>query len=217
MISFNLLTNPRSTVVDTLRTETNTRNCNKVGVMFFYFDNSNQKNQGADEFVKVLLKQMIYQLPGIPDGLEKLYDLCLEQGNSAEPERAQLVTLLSDCFQKFDIVYVIIDAFDESPVDQRRGIMEDLHKLPDGQLRLFITSRPNVFESRSLRENSHLRPWLQESTSQEITARPEDIRKYLQETLNRKCPGIDKSIFDRIVAEISTQSREQSVFRNILF
>lgn len=204
------LTRCRSILVDYLRRLTNTKNREKVGLVYFYFDNHDPNDQTAEDFVRSLLKQLLYheRLP-LPKNVSSLYDTVIKKGKSAEPDRDKLMNVLCDCIKAFDKVFVLVDAFDECGDEIKPLIMSDLRKLPQTQLRLFLTGRNGVFDSRSLRDDDDLPAWLNQASFIQMSASDEDIQLYLAAQLKKKGKDIDQDLKDQITAKICSQAAGQ--------
>ena len=207
-------------MVDHLSLQTNDRNRKKVAVLHFYFDYAERKAQNTEDFLRSLLKQVVYQLGDIPAIVEKAYDQWVTHGMSAEPERTSMFTLLENCFAKFTTVFVLIDAFDECNEKEQWKILKDLERLPLFQLRLFITGRSHVFESPTVRKFSQLKQWGQDANYQPISATSDDINKYLTKELAQYAEGSKEEHRTMIKEAISSQADGQykyylSSFSNI--
>jgi hypothetical protein len=208
----------RSIVIENLKLQTNSLNRKKIGVAFFYFDNHDPNDQEADDFVRSLLKQLVYQSKfcDLPDTLGKMYDRQISMGDSAEPTRDQFVSRLAECFAKFDTVFVVIDAFDECADNERPKILADLQRLSGmaaHKLRLFLTGRTHVFETPELRNDDQLQLWLRDASMQPIHASQDDIVLYLTTTLEKRAKGPEyEELRSRVVSEISSRADGQYGF-----
>ena len=200
--------NFRSLVINNLHPYTNNLNPKKTGVVHFYFEYSNRKQQRTKDFIRSLIKQLIYQLDTIPESILNVYNRVLNDGPGAEPNNTQLAELLKDCFATFSTVFIIVDAFDECENSERGQIMSVLEKLPKFKLRLFITGRPSVLEFQNYDENDPMRAWLKNAKKEQISAKQEDIANYLQRELNDPSLGSDELSKQRksnIVTQIASQ------------
>ena len=207
-------------MVDHLSVQTNSRNRKKVAVLQFYFDYTERKSLNTEDFLRSLLKQVLYQLGDIPATVEKAYDQWISQGVSAEPERKSMCSLLEECFAKFTTVFVVIDAFDECNEKEVSKILKALETLPLFQLRLLITGRNHVFESLPLRKFSQGKQWGQDANYQTISAATDDIDKYLTKELAENAEGSKEEHRTMIKEAISSQADGQykyyiSSFSNI--
>ena len=208
VLSLPLVLTMRSIVIDSLLPLTNTRNREKVGVIFFYFDRHDRDFQTADDLVRSCLQQLIYQVAAVPSALEKAYDAVQSKGRSAEPDRERLVSLLAECLESFSSLFLLIDGFDECAYDERPKIISDLQQLPQSKLRLYLTGRTAVFDSRNLRNEKVVSRWLKENFL-EIRSSQEDIQKYLRFELEKGAADFSPSLKDKIVDTISHQSQGQ--------
>jgi hypothetical protein len=179
-------------------------------LVYFYFDNHDPNDQTAEDFVRSLLKQLLYhERLHLPKNVTSLYDAVIKKGKSAEPDRDKLINVLCDCFKAFDKVFVLVDAFDECAEEVKPLIMSDLRKLPQTHLQLFLTGRNGVFDSRSLRDDDDLPAWLNQASFMQMSASDEDIQLYLAAQLIKKGKDIDQDLKDQITATICSQAAGQ--------
>lgn len=204
----------RSLVIDNLRPQTNSRNPKKVGVIQFYFDDHDPNFQTADDVVRSFVKQIVYQMSDneVPEKLGNLYDTQIRQGKAAEPTTDQFVALLGECFDKFTMVYICIDAFDECVPEEGAKVLNGLQQLSCQKYRLFLTGRTHMLEDPKIRDNPETQIWLRDAEYQPIAATRPDIETYLNDHLHTTAstPYMDK-IRPRIVEAISSQSNGQYV------
>lgn len=161
----------------------------------------------ADDFVRSILKQLLYHDGlSLPKSLTGLYDTVMKQGQTAEPDTDKLVSILGDFFRSFDKVFVLVDAFDECSEDVRPAIMSHLRKLPQGLLRLFLTGRNGVFETRNLHDDDELQYWLAQTLMIPMKASDEDIYLYLNEELDKRARSLDAGLKEQIVTSIRAQA-----------
>jgi hypothetical protein len=200
--------NFRSLVIDNLHPFTNSLNRKKTGVVHFYFEYSNRKQQRTKDFIRCLIKQLIYQLDTIPDSVVTVYNRVSKDGPGAEPNDIQLSELLKDCFSTFSTVFIIVDAFDECEESERRQVMNVLEKLPNSKLRLCVTGRPVVLDFENYDKNDHMGVWLKGARRQQISANETDVVNYLEKELNDPSLGSDEVSKRRkkgIVREIASR------------
>lgn len=120
------------------------------------------------------ISQLCRQSKHLPPELQVLYS------NGAEPSTQRLVLALSGTLQKFDTVYLLVDAVDES--QDRRKLLRILTTLagPDfAKIKLLATSR---------REHDIEQAFRQVSTDISLSNEwvDEDIRRYIEQILSDK-------------------------------
>ena len=183
-----------------------------MGVIQFYFDKSDPSNQTADDVIRSLVKQSVYQLNNkdVPEALGQLYDKETRLGKAATPSMAEITGLLGQCLEKFDIVYICIDALDECAPDQAIRILKGLQTLPSQKYRLFVTGRTYTFDMPEIRDDHDTEIWLRNAKYQPISALRKDIESYLNDKLQPSSarPYLEK-IRPRIVEAIASQSNGQ--------
>lgn len=114
-----------------------------VGIAFFYFSFNDESKQDAAAMLKALILQLSTQLDGTRKDLAEIYQ-------SYKPGIAPLGVLLDylrRMIKRFDHVYILVDALDESPrirEDARGHVLDTVGKIRswscDG-LHLLVTSR----------------------------------------------------------------------------
>jgi hypothetical protein len=214
-----ILINERSLVIDHLRLQTNSKNVKKVGVIHFYFDNHDAGNKTAEDVIRSFLKQIVYQMDDInvPKNLTLMFEHYNLKGISEEPTRDQLLSLLGECFDEFETVYICIDAFDECAEGERSMVLQGLQRLSSRKSRLFLTGRTYLLETLKTRGDHETQIWFRDASFQEIKAATSDIEIYLNEKI-RAVSNADRleKLRPRIVDAISSQSKGQYVhnFKN---
>ena len=112
-----------------------------IGVAFFYFKFNDDSKQNDSSMLRALLLQLSHQLQ---DGHRDL--LQLQQGyRSGTPPPQALIAYLRRLIERFQKVYIMLDALDESPREGSRGEVLDalktMRKWNLQGLHLFATSR----------------------------------------------------------------------------
>ncbi|KAK4155947.1 ankyrin repeat-containing domain protein [Chaetomidium leptoderma] len=122
-----------------------------IGIAFFYFTFNDKAKQDASSMLRALLLQLTSQLKG-QDTVSQLYQT---YRNGTPPDLA-LLDCLHQLVSKFDHVYIILDALDESPRGKHREYvleaLNDMRGWPGPGLHLLVTSR----DEQDIRE--HLDP-----------------------------------------------------------
>ena len=128
------------------------RNAGSAFLAYFYFDFKDTAKQDARALLSSLLVQLSDQSDIFCDALSSLYTT--HKRGSEQPTDDSLAQCLKDMFTTMNQVpiYLIIDALDECPNDSgipssREKVLElveELVKLHHPNLRLCITSRPEL-------------------------------------------------------------------------
>lgn len=112
-----------------------------IGVACFYFTFNDESKQDASAMLRALILQLADQLADGHSVLQHLYDAY----KSSTPPPLTFLDYLRQLIKKFDRVYLLIDALDESPrYDQRDSVLESIAALREGAptgLHLLVTSR----------------------------------------------------------------------------
>lgn len=123
-----------------------------IGITFFYFEFNDKSKQNDTDMLRALLLQLSGQLQ---DGHTDLTRLHSSYKNSSPPSRV-LMKHLRRLAERFQHVYIILDALDESPRDRARDfVLDTLAEMREWGLQglhFFITSRnePDIHESLNL-------------------------------------------------------------------
>ncbi|KXG46054.1 NACHT nucleoside triphosphatase [Penicillium griseofulvum] len=112
-----------------------------IGIGFFYFSFSDESKKDCSGMLRALLLQLSAQLEEGEKDLRALY----ESYEPGTPPVKVLLNSLKQTISKFSVTYILIDALDESPRDDKREYVLDAVKkfrqwdLPT--LHLLVTSR----------------------------------------------------------------------------
>jgi hypothetical protein len=145
----------------------------QAAIAYVYFDYKDRR-QTASNVVAWLLKQVLEQFCDIP---KELVDLYKERGLET-PRLDFRTTLRIFCNGSFPgPAYIIMDAFDECAVGERKYILEFiLHIIKtENRIRILLTSRPHVQALQCLKPIE---------SSLEITAHEDDVRTYVETRLD---------------------------------
>ncbi|KAI0264040.1 hypothetical protein BGY98DRAFT_1086079 [Russula aff. rugulosa BPL654] len=145
-----------------------------VSMAYFYFDFRDIDKQNRRDLLPSLLTQLSDQSHRHCDVLNGLY---LKHGSGAQkPSEDELIQCLKDMLTLPDQqpVYLIIDALDEcpdtsglpSPREQVLDLVKELVELSTPNLRLCVTSRPEIDIRRALEPLTSLRVSLHEQSGQ---------------------------------------------------
>ena len=149
-----------------------------TGIAFFYFTFNDDSKQNESAMLRALLLQLSGQLSDSKTGLISLYD----SNRTAVPSPAVLIAHLQNLIQKFDQVYILLDALDESPLyTQRSQVLDAIKKMRNwgfSGLHLLITSR----DEHDIRES--LSPAGNDEIVMKNAAINQDIGNFITEQLN---------------------------------
>ena len=143
-------------------------------IAYFYFDFRDINKQNRRDLLPSLLTQLSDQSPRHCDVLNDLY---LKHGSGAQkPSEEELIQCLKDMLTLPDqqLVYLVVDALDEcpdtsglpSPREQVLDLVRELAELSSPNLRLCVTSRPEIDIRRALEPVTSLRVSLHEQSGQ---------------------------------------------------
>ncbi|KAK4239613.1 hypothetical protein C8A03DRAFT_32292 [Achaetomium macrosporum] len=137
----------------------------RIGIAFFYFTFTDLSSQDASSMLRALILQLVAQLGGQDALAAQLY----ERYRNATPPDHALLDCLRGLIRKFEHVYFVVDALDESPWETHRdGVLQALNgyttmEPPAHQIVPLATNSvgPDIasFVSGHLRSNRRLRKW----------------------------------------------------------
>ena len=176
---------------------------------YFYFDFRDINKQNRRDLLPSLIIQLIDQSHRHCDILNGLY---LSHGSGAQkPNEDELIQCLKDMLTLPDqqSIYLIIDALDEcpdtsgmpSPREQVLDLVKELVEFPSPNLRLCVTSRPEIDIRRSLERLTSFRVSLHEQSGQK-----QDIINYVTSVVQsdakmRRWRDEDKNIVIETLSE----------------
>jgi len=145
-----------------------------VSMAYFYFDFRDINKQNRRDLIPSLLTQLFDQSHHHCDILNDLY--LKHESGSQKPSEDELIQCLKDMLTLPDQrpVYLIIDALDEcpdtsglpSPREQVLDLVKELVELSSPNLRLCVTSRPEIDIRCTLEPLTSLRVSLHEQSGQ---------------------------------------------------
>ena len=132
-----------SLVVDTLCDETTGLN---VAVGCLYCDYRGQKEQTAEVMIGSLLRQFVTGLPGIPEVVIQAFRAAKPHLGGRAPALAKIIELFPAVLERFQRVFICVDALDEFVVEYRAQFLRSLRQVLDKSpnTRLLLTARPHI-------------------------------------------------------------------------
>lgn len=183
-----------------------------VGIAFFYFTFDDKSKQDELAMLRALLLQLSGQLSDSQTDLARLRDLY----STGIPPAIVLIAHLQHLIQKFDQVYILLDALDESPRygqrDQVLVAIETMRKWLLPGLHLLVTSR----DEADIRES--LSPAGNEEVIMKNAEINRDISKFISGQLN-----VDPKLrrwrahHDRIQQVLAERAQGEYVIGNCIF
>ena len=166
-------------------------------MLYVYFDYNDCLSQTELGVISNLLKQTISQLDLVPDSIKQLYEVSTK--TNTNPERSVLLRQLLSCAERFDTVYVILDALDECDDSQQDDVLNLINiLLSQSQFKIMLSSRPHLQRLQTLPESSD-RIII---SGEDIDA---DVRTYLISRLKRE-RFLQDRLRNKIVEVISEQA-----------
>ncbi|KAJ7339863.1 hypothetical protein DFH08DRAFT_1013374, partial [Mycena albidolilacea] len=170
-----------------------------LGVACIYLNHKEANDQTQSKLLAALWRQLVYGMD-VGSTAKKLYQQHQEKGTA--PSLEEVLEVLSSSLEEFSSkVFIVVDAIDEYPDDQRCILLKHLAKLMGSKVNLMVTSRPHVPAD----------PALPNVETLEIRARPEDIQKYVDVQIDlsprlrnhvRERPDLRKDIHAKIIGTV---------------
>ncbi|KAK3371092.1 hypothetical protein B0T24DRAFT_500138, partial [Lasiosphaeria ovina] len=147
-----------------------------IGVAYFYCNFRRQYQQEVEHLLASLLKQLVQDLPEMPDNVKRLHGD--HKSRRTRPSVKELSETLESVASRYSKLFLIVDALDESqPNEDGRGsvVSAIFHLQAACQANVFATSRfiPDITNRFA------------EAASREIRASPGDIQKYIEGYVGR--------------------------------
>ncbi|KAJ7444032.1 ankyrin repeat-containing domain protein [Mycena latifolia] len=171
---------------------------NDTAVACIYLNHKERDVQTPENLLASVWKQLIVDnsLPPAAHDLYKHHRL-----RDTRPSLTEVFDILQSAMAKHSKVYIIVDALDEYPEDQRNILLEHLSMLLGPTTSLMMTSRPHVTLDDLFPDVSGL----------EIKAMEDDIRQYVDKQI-QKSPRLSKHVktrpelHDEIKSQISSNA-----------
>ncbi|KAJ7150077.1 ankyrin repeat-containing domain protein [Mycena crocata] len=144
------------------------QNSGDTGVACIYLNHKERDTQTPQNLFGALWKQLVVGKP-ISSAVLDLYERSRERGTRLSLD--DVYEALDSALQQYSKAYLIVDALDEYPEDQRHTLLEYLVRTKAGtrSVSLMLTSRPHVT----------LEPFVPAFQTLEIRATEEDIGRYV--------------------------------------
>ncbi|KAJ7851874.1 ankyrin repeat-containing domain protein [Mycena leptocephala] len=188
-----------SIVVDDLRT--NVAN-ETTGVAVLYLDHkAAAEAHSPRNLLAAIWQQLIIQEP-ISSDVHRLYNKHYAQGT--RPSLEETYSLLHSAIEKFSDIFIVVDALDEYPEEERDTLLRHLGNLGPA-VRLMLTSRPHVSIDHGI-------PTI---ATVDVRATEEDIRRYVEgqiEKSRRLARHMNKSSTLRELIEENIVKRSDGMF-----
>lgn len=154
----------------------NTIRSEDIGIIYIYCNYKMQLQQTLVNMFASLLKQLLQQQGVVYDDLKTLYRRHVK--SETRPTLDELFTMLQSEMNRCSQVFVVIDALDECPAENRvrQDLLSKLYALQTSHnIHLMVTSRPLPDITQQFQSSLQL----------EIRAREEDISQYLAGQMHR--------------------------------
>ncbi|KAL6803985.1 ankyrin repeat-containing domain protein [Trichoderma sp. SZMC 28012] len=172
----------------------------EIGISYLFCDYRKHNEQKAEDLVANLLKQLTQRRDMIPDCIQELYAECKK--NPKRPSLSELSEAMRSICLLYSKVFIVIDALDECQTADgcRKYLLSTLFKLQEEtNANFFATSRniPEILEA------------FKQSSFLEISAKDEDVQKYLARNMGRLPSFVLRSLelqkeINTIISEISS-------------
>lgn len=183
-----------------------------VGIAFFYFTFNDESKQDESAMLRALILQLSSQLSDPQTDLVRLRD----SYGTGSPPATLLRTHLRQLVQKFDHVYILLDALDESPrYGQREQVLnaiETILKWPVPGLHVLVTSR----------DEFDIRESLNHSEDEEIIMKNNEIDRDISNFISGQLNNNSKlrkwrAFHDHIQQILAERAQGMYVIKNYIF
>jgi hypothetical protein len=169
------------------------RTSHNIAVLDVYVNSIDVETSTVLKILHNLLKQVVGRLDPIPAHICQMYEFFAPTAST--PSHVTLLENLKKCLNSFEMVYILLDAFDEcSDRHMMIKIVQDLVKLSSAKV--LLTSR--YAEPASLRNSPLMR-------CIHVSASKDDIRTFLCTKLDVE-PNLSQDLRDEILEKIPEQA-----------
>ncbi|KAJ7814599.1 hypothetical protein B0H14DRAFT_2375859 [Mycena olivaceomarginata] len=182
-----------SVVVDNLRTNLEGPD---TGVAVIYLNHKESDAQSPSNLLAGVWRQLVFR-KSISPTMHRLYETHREQ--RTRPCLEETCSVLCSTVSKLSRVFIVVDALDECPEQQRDTLLRCLSAL-GRTVSLMLTSRPHINVEGIIPNNLGIL---------EIRANEDDMRRYIDAQMSkssrlskhiRNCPGLRAEIEGRIIS-----------------
>ncbi|KAJ7852035.1 hypothetical protein B0H14DRAFT_813177 [Mycena olivaceomarginata] len=182
-----------SVVVDNLRTNLEGPD---TGVAVIYLNHKESDVQSPSNLLAGVWRQLVFR-KSISPTMHRLYETHREQ--RTRPCLEETCSVLCSTVSKLSRVFIVVDALDECPEQQRDTLLRCLSAL-GRTVSLMLTSRPHINVEGIIPNNLGIL---------EIRANEDDMRRYIDAQMSkssrlskhiRNCPGLRAEIEGRIIS-----------------
>jgi hypothetical protein len=172
--------------------------CSKSSICAYYYCYFGHNQDETMSFLRWIISQLLRQAEAVP---ALVYDL-FKRGK--EPSIAELLDSLETALQLWDVVYIVIDAIDES--NPREDLLESIRDLATSprfsKIQMLITSR----EYRDIELGME---GITKSVSMSNSLVEQDIRLYIQSAIqsNKSFKRWPKDLLLEVEEAVSTQAK----------
>jgi ankyrin repeat protein len=145
-----------------------------VGIVYVFCDYKDS-TQTSDNLKRVILRQLLHQLDGLPREVEKLYQVHARR--STNPSSSELDDALRPTICLFTRLFLVIDGLDE---------LSELHGASDSLLKLCKELCPNIQALITSRWTVGLKDHIQRAAHVEVFAQDQDISTYLEHEIRSR-------------------------------
>jgi hypothetical protein len=162
-----------------------------IGLAYIYCDYRDQLQQTTENIIGAITKQLLRQLPGLPEGITATWK---KSRNGKEPlELAQAMEALSSACRSFNRTFICLDALDECRDIPK--LLHCLHQAPS-TVRIFGTGRKHV--------QPIIRNHFEHTQTIHIEAAESDIHVLVKERIKedrKKDPSLMNEQLERCITE----------------
>lgn len=170
---------------------------NEIGLAYIYFDYKEQERQKSIHVLAKLVRQLLLQIPYLPEKIRELHDKREQDGK--RPTFEELYTALLLVASLFTKVFFVFDALDEChKIKQRKNLLPLFRRMGTDGMNLFLTSRPYPEDIQEALDDHG-------AAKIELVAKEDDIRVYIQKKINEstRAKRLAQQNKDKIVSDLT--------------
>jgi Cdc6-like AAA superfamily ATPase len=104
-----------------------TTRSDSIGIAYIYCNYKEQADQNTASLLAIILKQLAYGRPSIPEPISRLYED--HSTRRTRPSLEEIFSALQSVLRNYSAVYVVVDSLDECPEGTRSRILSKIRDL----------------------------------------------------------------------------------------
>ncbi|KAK5048279.1 hypothetical protein LTR84_005949 [Exophiala bonariae] len=161
-------------------------------IAYHFVDHLDEASGNCLTILRSILHQLSEQLDPLPMVITTLFEDLYKKGKEIGFDETKLA--IRACINMLDQVFVVIDALDEAPAQERSSLLSTIKEF-SSQCKIIVTSRPHLDDiSRTFHDDPSI----------DVTAQDSDLQLYLRSRMSSTCHSFvgNEDFMDQIIHTI---------------